>query len=228
MLGVRDMGIKLENLEIQELQKGKVNEQVQAVIKSLKNRNMAGYFVNDEKELRDLIQKLIPKGATVGCGDSVTLEETGVFELLRNGNYDFYDKYKPGLTSADKRVLYLKNFSAHTLITGTNAVTMDGKIFNIDGNGSRVAPMIYGPEQVILVVGVNKIVEDLKAAIHRTRQIAAPLDAIRLKKETPCVKLGKCIDCNHPQRICNDFVLITGQFQKDRIKVVIVNQTLGY
>ena len=212
------------------LERGKKEAEckIQTVIKNLNKHNMAGYFVNDKKELIDLLKKLIPKDVTVGCGDSVTLEETGVFDFLRNGNYIFYDKYQPGLTSAEKRELYLKNFSAHTLITGTNAVTMDGKIFNIDGNGSRVAPMIYGPEQVILVVGVNKIVENVEAAINRTRQIAAPLDAIRLGKETPCVKLGKCIDCNHPQRICNDFVLITGQFQKDRIKVVIVNQTLGY
>ena len=225
------MRITLENLEVQQAGKEhlpEMKEKVQTVISNLNYNNMAGYFVDDKKELIGLIQKLIPKGAAVGCGDSVTLEELGVFDFLRNGNYNFYDKYKSSLTSAGKRAIYLKNFSAHTLITGTNAITMDGKIFNIDGNGSRVAPMIYGPEQVILVVGVNKIVEDLKAAIHRTRQIAAPLDVIRLNRNAPCAKLGKCIDCNHPQRICNDFVVITGQFQKDRIKVVIVNQTLGF
>jgi hypothetical protein len=88
--------------------------------------------------------------------------------------------------------------------------------------------MLYGPEQVIVVVGVNKLTDNVEAAIHRTRQIAAPLDAQRLGKETPCSKLGRCIDCNHKERICNDFVLITGQFSKDRIKVIIVNEDLGY
>ena len=127
-----------------------------------------------------------------------------------------------------KRELYLKNFYAHTFITGTSAVTADGKIFNIDGNGSRVAPMIYGPNSVIVVIGVNKLVENKEAAVLRTRQIAAPLDVLRLNKKAPCAKLGKCIDCHHPERICNTFSLIARQFDKNRIKVVIVDEELGY
>jgi len=205
-----------------------MDETIQAVIDGLKKHNMAGYFVENQSELTKLLQSLIPEGSTIGSGDSITLEQTGVFDLLRNGDYMFHDKFKPDLSSEEKRTLYLKNFSADTFITGSSAVTMDGKIFNIDGNGSRVAPMLYGPTQVIIVIGINKIVRDLPEAIERTRQIAAPLDAKRLKKDTPCAKLGRCIDCNHKQRICNDFVLITGQFAVDRIKVIIVNETLGY
>ena len=201
---------------------------IQTTISSLRKNNIAGYFVKGKSELIDLLHNLIPHGVTVGCGDSVTLEQTGVFDFLRNGNYVFHDKFKPGLSSDEKRALYIKNFSANTFITGTSAVTTDGKIFNIDGNGSRVAPMIYGPEQVIIVVGKNKIAPNVDVAIERTRQIAAPLDAKRLKKETPCVKLGRCIDCDHKQRICNDFVLITGQFVDNRIKVIIVDESLGY
>ncbi len=201
---------------------------IEEVLRSLKRNNMEGYFVTSQNQLITLIGSLIKAGASVGCGDSVTLEQLGVFDFFRNGNYDFYDKYKAGLTSAEKREIYIKNFSADTFITGSNAVTVDGKIFNIDGNGSRVAPMLYGPNQVIIVVGINKIVENVDEAIQRTRQIAAPLDAKRLKKETPCTKLGKCIDCKHKQRICNDFVLITGQFIEGRIKVIFVDETLGY
>ncbi|MCL2368225.1 MAG: lactate utilization protein [Oscillospiraceae bacterium] len=205
-----------------------MNPTIQTTIDNLKRNNMAGYFVADGAGLILLLKELIPPGATVGSGDSVTLEQMGVFAFLRNGDYVFHDKFQPGLTSLQKRSLYLQNFSAHTFITGTSAVTMDGKLFNIDGNGSRVAPMIYGPEQVLVVIGTNKIVPDAKRAIERTRQVAAPLDAIRLGKDTPCVKLGRCIDCKHEERICNDFVLITGQFTKDRIKVIIVDETLGY
>ncbi len=201
---------------------------IETIIDNLNKNNMQGYFVSDKQQLITLISGLIPNGSTVGCGDSVTLEETGVFDFLRNGNYHFYDKYQSGLTSEDKRKIYLKNFCADTFITGSSAVTVDGKIFNIDGNGSRVAPMIYGPEQVIIVVGINKIVENVELAIQRTRQISAPLDAKRLRKETPCTKLDKCVDCSHKQRICNDFVLITGQFTKNRIKVIIINEILGY
>lgn len=201
---------------------------IEAVIKHLRSNNIAGYFVSNQNDLIALLTNLISENTTVGCGDSVTLEQTGVFDFLRNGNYIFYDKYKPNLTSEEKRDIYLKNFSADTFITGSNAITEDGKIFNIDGNGSRVAPIIYGPKQVIIVVGLNKIVENVDAAIKRTRQIAAPLDAKRLKKETPCTRTGQCIDCKHKQRICNDFVLITGQFIENRIKVIVVNDTLGF
>ena len=205
-----------------------MDEKIQKLIKNLRKHNMAGYFVSDNNELIELIKKLIPEDSTVGCGDSVTLEDTGVFEFLRNGYYNFYDKHKPGLSADEKRELYIKNFSADTFITGTNAITKDGKLFNIDGNGSRVAPMLYGPKQVIVVVGKNKIVKDEEAAVKRARQIAAPLDAIRLKKDTPCVKKRKCVDCSDKQRICNDFVLICGQFTEDRIKVIIVDDDLGH
>ncbi|MDU4960385.1 MAG: lactate utilization protein [Sporomusaceae bacterium] len=198
------------------------------LIKSLQRNNMAGYFVNDKKELLDLLLCLIVDGTLVGCGDSVTLEQLGVFDFLRKRDITFLDKFSPLLSRQEKQDLYLRNFTADTFITGANAITMDGKIFNIDGNGSRVAPMLYGPKQVVVVAGINKIAGDVELAIKRTRQIAAPLDAKRLGKATPCVLLNRCIDCSHKERICNDFVLITGQFVQDRIKVIIVNQELGY
>ena len=201
---------------------------IEKTIRSLTNHNMAGYYVKDAAELLRLLPELIEKGSEVGCGDSVTLEQTGVYAFLRQGDYVFLDKYIPGLTHEEKRKMYLQNFSADTFITGSNAVTLDGKLFNIDGNGSRAAPMLYGPAQVIVVVGKNKLAENTEKAILRTRQTAAPLDAKRLNKGTPCTVLGRCIDCGHPNRICNDFVLITGQFVKNRIKVIIVDEILGY
>jgi hypothetical protein len=211
------------------LYKGKtMNDPISITMENLAKHNMASYFGENKTELIALLSRLIPAASSVGCGDSVTLEQCGVFDFLRSGGFIFYDKHKDGLTAEEKREIYLKNFSAHTFITGTNALTQDGKLFNIDGNGSRVAPMLYGPEQVIVVVGKNKIAENVKEAIERTRQIAAPLDAKRLGKETPCAKLDRCIDCSHKQRICNDFVLIAGQFTKNRIKVIIVNEELGF
>ncbi|QLY80488.1 lactate utilization protein [Clostridium intestinale] len=205
-----------------------MNQSITKLITNLEKNNMAGYFVNNNEELLNLISELIIKGSSVGSGDSVTLEDTGVFKFLRNGNYRFLDKFNPALSKEEKRDLYIKNFNVDTFITGTSSITLDGEIFNIDGNGSRVAPMLYGPKQVIIVVGINKIVENLDIAIKRTRQIAAPLDAKRLGKSTPCTKLNRCIDCNHKERICNDFVLITGQFIKNRIKVIVINESLGY
>lgn len=201
---------------------------VKETLDNLGKNHMAGYYAESILQLHELIRKLLPEGQTVGCGDSVTLEQTGVFEYVRNHNYNFPDKYREGLSHEEKREIYLQNFRADTFLTGINAVTVSGKLFNIDGNGSRVAPIIYGPKQVIAVVGTNKIVKSVDDAILRARQTAAPLDAKRLGKETPCAKLGRCIDCHHSQRICNDFVLITGQFEKQRIKVIFIEGNYGY
>ena len=196
--------------------------------RNFEQHNMAVFLASNSQELLALLNEFICNGTTVGCGDSVTLEQTGVLDYLRKRDITFLDKYQPGLSHEDKRAIYLRNFSADTFITGSNAITVDGKIFNIDGNGSRVAPMIYGPEQVIIVVGTNKITKNVDEASKRVRQIAAPLDAKRLGKGTPCTKLNRCIDCSHKERICNDFVLIANQFVKDRIKIIIVDQELGY
>ena len=205
-----------------------MNDIVQKTILCLNRNNIAGYYVHTITELHKTIGDLIQIGETVGCGDSVTLEQTGTFDFIREHDYNFLDKHKPGLGHEEKREFYLQNFRADTFLTGINAVTMDGSLFNIDGNGSRVAPILYGPKQVIAVVGTNKIVTSVEEAITRTRQIAAVMDAKRLGKDTPCTKLNQCIDCHHIQRICNDFVLITGQFEKDRIKVIFVEGNYGY
>lgn len=205
-----------------------MHPQLQKTIQNLQRRNMGGYYVENTGALLSLLPTLLNTGETIGCGDSVTLEQIGVFDYLRRGPYLFLDKHQPGLSSEEKREIYLQNFRADTFFTGVNAVTEDGRLLNIDGNGSRVAPMLYGPKQIIVVAGTNKLADTLDAAITRARQIAAPLDAKRLGKETPCVKLGRCVDCTHPQRICNDFVLIAGQFIKDRIKVIFIDGDYGF
>lgn len=215
-------------MNVDTMKDNPVNPEIEAAMKSLKKHRMGAYFAADKEELFTLLNMFIPDHTTVGCGDSVTLEELGVFDELRKRNLVFLDKYEPSLTKEKKRELYRKNFLADTFITGTNAVTMDGKLFNIDGNGSRVAPLLYGPDQVLVVVGTNKLVKDTEEAIKRTRQIAATLDAKRLNKGTPCTVLDRCIDCSHKNRICNDFVLMAGQFTEERIKVIFVEGEYGY
>ncbi|MEG0283809.1 MAG: lactate utilization protein [Erysipelotrichales bacterium] len=201
---------------------------VNKAIKNLKINRMNGYYIENKEELFSLLDNLIPNKCIVGTGDSLTLEQLDVYQYLREKDIDFLDKYDKNITKQEKKDIYIKNFSSDVFITGTNALSAQGEIFNIDGNGSRVAPMIYGPSKVILVVGINKLVLDKQEAYDRVRQHAAPLDAIRLKKETPCTKLESCIDCRHPQRICNDFVLITSQFDSNRIHVIIYNDILGF
>lgn len=203
-------------------------KQVEKTINNLEKRNMKGIFVSDEEALIVQLRELIQEGSVVGVGDSVTLEETGVLEFLREGNYTFLDKYREGITKEEKKHLYIENFSADIFMCSTNGLTEEGELYNIDGNGSRVAPMIYGPKQVIIVAGINKLVRNLEEAQNRVRNYAAPIDAKRLGRDTPCTKIGHCVDCKSPNRICNDFVTITGQFVKDRIKVIIVGKSLGY
>lgn len=203
-------------------------EQINRTIDNLKKRRMEGCFVENEEQLLTLLDQWIDVGSSVGVGDSMTLFQTGVIDYLRCKRVTFLDKYREGITSEEKQAIYLKNFSADIFITGTNALTEQGELYNIDGNGSRVAPMIYGPSQVIVVIGINKIVRNLEEAKSRVRQYAAPIDAKRLGKNTPCTKVGYCVDCKSPERICNDFVTITGQFTDGRIKVIIVDKVLGY
>jgi len=189
---------------------------------------MKGFYVADEIELREKIKELIREGSIVAVGDSMTLVETGIMELIRSGKYQFLDKYRAGITREEKKEIYRRSFGADTFLCSTNALTAEGELYNIDGNGSRVAAMIYGPEQVIIVSGVNKLVKNLEEAEKRVRNYVAPLDAKRLNKNTPCTTLGYCVDCKSEERICNDFVVIKRQFAKDRIKVIIVGKQLGY
>ncbi|MPM40993.1 hypothetical protein SDC9_87642 [bioreactor metagenome] len=205
-----------------------LEKQVERTINNLRKKNMEGYFIKDEDALKELLQELITENSVVGVGDSMTLFQTGVINFLRNGNYTFLDKYKEDITSEEKKKIYIENFSADTFLCSTNALTEEGELYNIDGNGSRVAPMLYGPKQVIIVTGINKIVKDIEAAEKRVRNYAAPIDAKRLGKNTPCTTLGYCVDCKSPERICNDFTIIRGQFVKGRIKVIILGKSLGY
>ncbi|WP_027399008.1 lactate utilization protein [Anaerovorax odorimutans] len=202
--------------------------QISRLIKNLDKNNMQGYYVKDKEKLIEILKGFLAEGSTIGIGDSMTLFQLGIIDFLREGKFNFLDKYREGITREEKEEIYIKNFSCDTFLSSSNAITENGELFNIDGNGSRVAPMIYGPKQVIIVIGINKIVKNLEEAEKRVRRYAAPIDAKRLGKETPCTKLGYCVDCSHEQRICNDFVSIRGQFIKGRIKVIIVEKELGY
>ncbi|GKT33707.1 Uncharacterised conserved protein UCP020269 like protein, partial [Aduncisulcus paluster] len=180
---------------------------------------MGAYYVKNEDELHDLLKTLIPEGQTVSFGGTMTLFETNTMDWLRAQNYNLLDRYAEGLTPADIKQLYRNAFSADTYITSTNAVTEDGQLYNVDGRGNRVAAMIYGPDQVVVVTGTNKIVRDHDEAIQRNRRVAAPANVKRLSRKTPCHTLGYCTDCDSPDRVCNAFVTISKQAEKDRIKV---------
>ncbi len=185
------------------------------------------YFESPES-LLDYLKELFSSDSTIGVGDSKTLEKLGIYDLLRNSNCHFLDKYRPDITKEEKAKLYRDNFSADIFLSGINAITLEGRILNLDGNGSRVAPIIFGPDKVFLITGTNKIVANDEEAIKRIKEIAAPLDAKRLAKKTPCVKTGTCRDCKSSDKICNYYSIIQGQFDSQRIKVLLVEGEYGF
>ncbi|MBF8984766.1 lactate utilization protein [Lutibacter sp. B2] len=205
-----------------------IEKRIERTIKNLEKNNMEGYYVKDEKEVVEKVKEFINEGDTVAVGGSMTLFETGVIDLLRDGKYNFLDRYKQGLTQDDIKEIYRKSFFADAYCASSNAITENGELYNVDGTGNRVAAMIYGPENVILVIGYNKIVKDIEDAIRRNREIAAPANAKRLDRKTPCKDLGYCVDCNSEARICNEYVIIRKQAIKGRIKIIIVGKELGY
>lgn len=205
-----------------------IDKRIERTIENLQNNNMEAYYVEDEHNLIEKIRELISEGDTVSVGGSRTLFETGVIDVLRNGKYNFLDRYSPGLTKDEIKEIFRQSFCADAYFTSTNAITEDGELYNVDGSGNRTAAMIYGPNNVIVIVGINKIVKDIEEAIQRNRRLAAPANAKRLDRKTPCTNLGYCVDCNSPDKICNNYVLIRGQGQKGRIKVIIVKKELGY
>lgn len=206
-----------------------VNEQkILRTIEALNKNNMNGYLVNTNEELIEKIKELVKENSTVACGGSTSLFETGVIDHLRSERYNFLDRYKEGLSKEELTKVFRESFFADAYFASSNAVTEDGKLYNVDGNGNRVAAILFGPEKVILVVGINKIVKNIDEAIRRNREIAAPANAKRLNKTTPCTKIGYCMDCKSNDKICREFTVISSQANKDRIHVIFMNENIGY
>lgn len=205
-----------------------IDQKINRTMENLQKNNMEAYLVKDEKDLMEKLKSLIKEGSTVSVGGSMTLFETGIIDFLRNGKYNFMDRYKDGITPVELKDIYRKTFLCDCYITSSNAVTESGELYNIDGNGNRVAAMIYGPDQVIVIIGANKIVSNLNAAIERVKYNSAPANTKRLNLNTPCTKVGYCVDCKSDGRICNDYVLIKRENVKGRVKVIILNKDLGY
>jgi L-lactate utilization protein LutB len=199
----------------------------QKVIDALEKNNMTAFYVKTGEEARERVLSMIPVGSKVGYGGSLSLDQIGVKDALRAGNYHLIDRHEPQLSPEEKYDLRKESLLADVFLMSSNAVTMDGKLVNIDGIGNRVAALIFGPSKVIVVAGINKIVPDTEAARQRIKNYVAPIHARRLGLPLPCAEKGKCLDCRSPLRFCNAVVTIEHQYQKDRITVLIVGEDLG-
>jgi hypothetical protein len=205
-------------------------EKIAAVlIKNLNKRRMTASYAATAVQARNEILAMVPPNSTVSRTGSMSLVEMGLWEeLAKNSTLTIIDPYAPNLAPETSADLRRQGLLADVMITSSNALTLDGKIVNLDGLGNRVAAMCFGPKKVILVIGMNKVVPDLESAIARVKHLAAPINAIRLGRATPCVETGLCADCKSPERICNMWSIIEGQLPEDRIHIKLVGEDLGY
>ncbi|MGB5750507.1 MAG: lactate utilization protein [Desulfobacterales bacterium] len=206
------------------------NEKVaRSIIKSLEKRRMAGSYAAGADQAKDEILEMIPPGATVFRCGSMSAVGMGLWEAVAAlPEVNLIDPYRPELSSEEGMELRRRGMMADVMIASTNAITLDGKLVNLDGMGNRVAAMAFGPKKVILVVGMNKVAPDLESAVARVKHYAAPVNNIRYGLKNPCVETGLCSDCKTPQRICNMWSTIEGHMIKDRIHVKLVGEYLGY
>lgn len=207
-------------------------------MKNLEKNNMKPYFCETSQQALEMVKALLVKGETVASGGSVTLKETGVEELLRSGDYNYIDRAK-ATTPEETEEVFLGAFRADTYLMSTNALTRRGELYNVDGNSNRVAALLYGPKSVVILCGYNKIVEDLNEAVYRMKTVAAPLNTKRLSTGSYCESTGECLSlqgesplmcdgCKGAGRICCNYVVSAQQRKKDRIKVIIIGEELGF
>lgn len=201
--------------------------QAKTIIKNMEKRNFEGYYVSTAAEAKQKVLSLMEPGSSVAWGGSMTMAELGVFEELAAGNYTLIDRMKAG-TPKEARELYAKTVMADYYLMSTNAITLEGELINIDGNGNRLACLMQGPKNVIIAAGMNKVVPDVESGYLRVKNTASPPNCVRLNRKTPCAVTGECGDCYSPDCICSHTVITRRCGIPGRIKIILVGEELGY
>ena len=197
------------------------------VIKNMAKRQMEGYYAKDKKEALELLISMIPEGSSIGYGGSVSLSEAGVLQALDSPKYRLI-KREEAKTAEDTERVFREILFADFFLMSSNAITVDGELVNVDGRGNRIAFLAYGPKNVILLCGMNKITADIDTAIKRIKALAAPMNAVRLNRSTPCAVTGVCGDCQSPDCICANTIITRRSHIKGRVKVILVGEELGF
>ena len=205
------------------------NERLGAkMVKAMQRRHFDAYYCATASEAKAKVNELIPDGASVTWGGTITVRDMDIPKMLQErGTLKVWDRDKVE-TPEEKQEMYLRAFQADYYLSSANAITEDGVIVNIDGNGNRVAAITWGPQHVIFVVGMNKVAQDPEAALKRARSTAAPINAARFDIQTPCQLDGQCHNCNSPQSICNYIHFLRNSSKPGRIIVILVGENLGY
>jgi len=197
----------------------------------LEENNFEAFIANDAAEAGRIVKEEIIPGISPGSvswGGSMTFTESGLYDALKGeSGFEVIDAFDKNASTEEKWELRRRGLLVDLFITGTNAVTETGELVNLDMTGNRVAALTFGPKYVVVLVGRNKVVPDLESGILRIKDYAAPANAMRLDKKTPCVKTSYCEDCSSPDRICNTWVITEKSYPKGRVKVVLINAELG-
>jgi hypothetical protein len=224
----RGDGIMKKGEEMDPIKEWWVEEKARRTIEKLEAHEFRAVYVKSKEKAVEEIWKHITPKFKVGVGGSVTIRELGILEQLEAKGNTLYDHWKPGLSKEDSLTIRKSQMTSDIFLSSVNAITMNGELVNIDGGGNRVTGTIFGPGKVVLVAGYNKIVEDVQEAIKRIKNVAAPLNARRLNIDVPCAKLGRCVDCNSPNRICRVVVIHERKPALADILIILVGEELGY
>jgi hypothetical protein len=205
-----------------------VEEKAKKAIEKLVSHDFKALYVKTKEEGVQEVWKHITPKQSIGVGGSLTIRELGILEKLEAEGYTIYNHWKSGLSKESILEIRKSQMTSDLFLSSANAITLNGELVNIDGIGNRVNSTNFGPGKVILVAGYNKIVEDVQEAIKRIKNVAAPLNARRLNIDVPCAKVGKCVDCNSPNRICRVIVIHERKPSLTDILIILVGEELGF
>ena len=197
------------------------------LIKKFNIRGIEGYYCDNKEEALIMAKRLLTPGSSVSWGGSATLDQIGLLDELKNSDYILYDRME-AKTEEERTAIYSKIFTCDNFFMSSNAITLNGELVNVDGYGNRVACLICGPKNVIVIAGMNKIVPDVDSGMARARNMAAPPNTVRLGKNTPCAEIGRCADCQKEDCICCQIVITRRSNIPGRIKVILVGEELGF
>jgi len=201
------------------------DKRAKVIVKNLSGHGFEAYYCHNKEEALTKALELIPEGATVGWGGAMSAQQIGLLDAVNAGNYTTIDRDKAPNPAAREQAMR-DCLLADVFITGANALSIDGQMVNIDGNGNRVAAIVYGPRSVVVIAGMNKVEDTLDAAVVRARTVAAPMNAQRFQLQTPCSVTGVCGNCKG-EGICNQLLITRNSKPAGRIKVILVGEELG-
>lgn len=217
-----------------------MTEQIQKLFENLKKNKINPVFAETKADAVKYVENMLFENCVITSGGSMSLKESGVWSLINSPKYNFLDRTKQNITPEEQLNCFKATIGADFYFCSTNAITENGELLNVDGFANRISAIAFGPKKVVMIVGVNKIVPDLKSAFLRVKKIAAPKNCLRLGINNPCAKLGHCVSllnnpdpdfadgCKNDTRICCDYLVSALQRERDRITVILVNENLGY